>query len=128
MADDTKPAEESGFAYNPFAAPDPEPEPAPEPEPEPVPASMSMTKSELLERLDEVASDLTKAQILAHIQQIEGGDDASAPADVPQQVPADTATRTVTIDGVVYTWTAATEDTVPAAAREVWAQSQAAGG
>jgi hypothetical protein len=122
MADDAKPDEESGYSYNPLTAPDPVPEP------EPVPASMSMTKSDLQDRLYELSEHLTKAEILEHIEQIENPkDDAPVDPSAPA-APVDTETRTVTIDGVPYTWTAATEDTVPPVALEVYAQSKAAGG
>jgi hypothetical protein len=92
---------------------------------------MSMTKAELLDRLHDLESDLTKAQILDRIRALESGEaDAVAPDAVASQpvAPADTTTRSVTVDGVPYTWTEATEDTVPEEARLVYARARAAGG
>jgi hypothetical protein len=100
---------------SPFADPEPE---------EPVAASMSMTKAELLDRLHEHEDGLTKAELLERIHQFEGGEsEPSAPA-----TPMDTATRSATVDGVMLTWTEATQDTVPQAYRDIYAQSKAAGG
>lgn len=88
-------------------------------------ASMSMTKAELLDRLHESAAGLTKAQILEHINRVERGDEAvePTPLDAPARVYS-TETRTATIDGRAYTWTEATEDTVPEEARAIYARSQ----
>lgn len=53
--------------------------------------------------------------------------DAGAAEAAPAS-PVSTETRTVTIDGVVYAWTEATEHTVPEEARLVYARSKAVGG
>lgn len=91
-------------------------------------ASMTMTKAELLDRLHESAAGLTKAQILEHINRVERGDEDGSSEDAALARVYSTETRTATIDGKSLTWTEATEDTVPASYREVYAQSQAAGG
>lgn len=96
-------------------------------------ASMGMTKAELLDRLHGLESDLTKAQLLERIRALESGEaDAeqeTTPAGPPgPAAPTDTTTRSVTVDGVPYTWTEATEDTVPEEARLVYARARAAGG
>ena len=112
MADDTKPAEESGFSLtNPFAAPDDHHEDEPEEAAEAPPASMSMTKAELLDRLHEMEAELTKAQILDRIHALEGGHDEDAP-EAPA-APVSTETRSATIDGRTLTWTDATAHQVP---------------
>lgn len=92
------------------------------------PASMAMTKAELLDRLHEHEDGLTKAQIIERIRVFEDGDSESVDRDDTLARAFDTATRQATVDGQTYTWTEASEDTVPEEARLIWARSQAARG
>lgn len=131
MADDkvkdTPPADDagSGFPFSTPFVPDEAESPA-EPD-EPAPASMSMTKAELLDRLAERAGELTKAEILALIEHLDADEDLAADPAEPGRV-FDPAAREATIEGVKYTWTEASEDTVPEEARLIYARSKAAGG
>ena len=130
----TMPADyDAPFFNNPFQAPPPDPDPetlTPADEPDVKPASMAMRKAELLARLHDIEDEQTKAELLERIKELDGTAEAEAPQAAPlmaSQMPVPEL-RSVTIDGVSYSWTEATEDAVPALAREVWAQSKAAGG
>lgn len=131
MADDkvkdTPTADDAGSGF-PFSTPfSHDADPPAEPDEEPQPASMAMTKAELLDRLHERAAEMTKAEILAIIEHLDADDDPASGSAEPGRA-FDPATRVATIEGVTYTWTEASEDTVPEEARLIYARSKAAGG